>query len=197
MMKHSSPDKLVAFVGLIVLQVLVIIGIEIYILGKGHRTADELAIRNQIQKQANHRLEAEIGGLRKSQLKIKALFLRLNDAVYNPQASDRPEQTSGKFRARQDRQPEALPPAIKQLNEAGILARPERVPNGESAVVYEAGSSKLELHRLIPVLAEQENSNAFLFLDRLYLNRPLSVPPFSIDPTYLDARLSVRILSTR
>jgi hypothetical protein len=150
-----------------------------------------------MQEQANHRLEAEIGGLRKSQLKIKALFLRLDDAVYNPQVFDRPELPSGKLRVRQDRPPEALPPAIKQLNEAGILARPERVSNGESALVYEAGSSRLELHRLIPILAEQENSNAFLFLDRLYLSRPLSVPPFSIDPTYLDARLTVRILSTR
>jgi hypothetical protein len=197
-MKHSSPDKLISFVSLIVLQVLVIIGIETYILGNGHRSADGLAIQNQIQEQANHRLEAEIGGLRNSELKIKALFLRLNDAVYSPQAFDRiPEEASGKLRARQVRQPEALPPAIKQLNEAGILARPERVPNGESAEVYEAGSSKLELHRLIPVLAEQENSNAFLFLDRVYLSRPISIPPFSIDPTYLDMRLTVRILSAR
>jgi hypothetical protein len=46
-------------------------------------------------------------------------------------------------------------------------------------------------------LAEQENSNAFLFLDRVYLSRPISVPPFSIDPTYLDVRLTVRILSAR
>ena len=197
-MKPSSPDKLIGFVGLIALLVLVIIGIEAYILGNAHKSADELAMQNQIQEQANHRLEAEIGGLKISQLKIKALFLRLNDAVYNSQALDQiPEQASGKLRARQVRQPEELPPAIKQLNEAGILARPEGVPSGESAVVYQAGSSKLELHRLIPILAEQENSNAFLFLDRVYLSRPVSVPPFSIDPTYLETRLTVRILSAR
>ena len=197
-MKQSSPNHLIRFVGLIILQILVIIGVEIYFLGNGQRSADELAIKNRMQEQANHRLEAEVSGLRNSQSKIKALFLRLNDAVYSPQALDRvPEQASGRLRPRPARQPEELPPTIIQLTEAGILVHQARAPSGESAVVYEAGSSSLELHRLIPVLAEQENSNAFLFLDRVNLSRPVSVPPFSIDPTYLDARLTLRMLSAR
>lgn len=197
-MKNASLDRLIGFVGLIVLQVFGIIGVEVYFLGKGEKSVDEFAIKNRIQEQANNRLEAEIRGLKISQSKIKALFSRLNDAIYSPQAIDRtPGQAPGKPRSRAARQPEEPPSAIKQLTEAGIVARQERVPTGESAVKYEAGSSRLELHRLIPVLAEQENSNAFLFFDRVYLNRPVSVPPFSVDPTYLDMRLTLRILSGR
>ena len=197
-MKNSSLDELIWFVGLIVLQVFGIIGIEVYFLGGGQKSVDELALKNRIQEQANNRLEAEIRGLKISQSKIKALFSRLNDAVYSPQAIDRtPGQAPGKFRPQSARQLDELPPAIKPLTEAGIVARQERVPIGESAVAYEAGCSRLELHRLIPLLAEQENSNAFLFLDRVYLSRPVSVPPFSIDPTYLDMRLTLRILLAR
>ena len=40
------------------------------------------------------------------------------------------------------------------------------------SVSFEVGSNHLELHRLIPFLAEQENSNAFLFIDKLDLARP-------------------------
>lgn len=196
-MKNASLERLIGFVGLIVLQVFGLIGVEVYFLGKGEKSVDEFAIKNRIQEQANNRLEAEIRGLKTSQSKIKALFSRLNDAIYNPQAIDRsPGQAPGKPRSRAARQPEE-PSVIKQLTEAGIVARQEGLPTGESAVGYEAGSSRLELHRLIPVLAEQENSNAFLFFDRVYLNRPVSVPPFSVDPTYLDMRLTLRILSGR
>ena len=88
-MKNSSLDELIWFVGLIVLQVFGIIGIEVYLLGGGQKSVDELAFKNRIQEQANNRLEAEIRGLKISQSKIKALFSRLNDAVYSPQAIDR------------------------------------------------------------------------------------------------------------
>ena len=43
----------------------------------------------------------------------------------------------------------------------------------ETSVSFEVGSNHLELHRLVPFLAEQENSNAFLFVDKLDLVRPV------------------------
>jgi hypothetical protein len=61
--------------------------------------------------------------------------------------------------------------------------------------MFEAGSNNLELHRLLPFLAEQENSNAFLFLQRVDLARPAGVPAFSMNPTALETRLLIRVLS--
>ena len=55
--------------------------------------------------------------------------------------------------------------------------------------VLKSGSNHLELHRLLPLLAEQENSNAFLFIDKLDLTRPDEIPAFSTNPTGLQTRL--------
>ena len=65
----------------------------------------------------------------------------------------------------------------------------------ETSVSFEVGSNRLELHRLVPFLAEQENSNAFLFVDKLDLVRPLAIPSFSMNPAGLETRLLIRVLS--
>jgi hypothetical protein len=80
-MKNASLNEPLRFVGLILLQVFVIIGFEVYFLRNGQKSADDLATKNRIQDQANNRLKAEIQGLKISQAQIKALFFRLNDAV--------------------------------------------------------------------------------------------------------------------
>jgi hypothetical protein len=81
------------------------------------------------------------------------------------------------------------------MTEMGVVTQPARVPNGENAIIYIAGSSTLEFSRVISLLAELENSNAFLYFDKVVLNRPATVPAFSTAPTYLDGRFTVRLMS--
>jgi len=132
-------------------------------------------------------------GLKALQPHITAMFARLNDAVFNPRIT---EQTSGRPRLRPLNGFER-PSAIQAFADAGVVVQPGRSTLGESSAIFEAGSSRLEFQRLIALLAEQENSNAFLYLDRLLLSRPAAIPPFSELPTYIDARFSIRILATR
>ncbi|MEY2603892.1 MAG: hypothetical protein QOH31_1676, partial [Verrucomicrobiota bacterium] len=76
-----------------------------------------------------------------------------------------------------------------------VVTQPARVPNGETAAIYLAGSSTLEFSRVVSLIAELENSNAFLYFDKVALNRPAAVPAFSTAPTYLDGRFTLRLLS--
>ncbi|MBV9489856.1 MAG: hypothetical protein JO069_09055 [Verrucomicrobia bacterium] len=147
--------------------------------------------QNDLVDQANRRLAKEILELRASQSRIEAIYLRAKDSIVTPRAVSA---IANRSLPRPDETLEQAPGFIQQLNDSGIVTHLNRTPPGEMAQVYEGGASRLELHRFIPVLAEQENSNAFLFVDRLALNRPASVPPFSAEPTYLDARFTFRVL---
>jgi hypothetical protein len=89
------------------------------------------------------------------------------------------------------------PSAIQMIADAGVIVHPGKAIPGESSAIFEAGSSRLEFQRLIPLLAEQENSNAFLYFDRLLFSRPAATPPFSESATYIEARFSIRILAIR
>jgi hypothetical protein len=83
----------------------------------------------------------------------------------------------------------------KSLREYGLAVRP--VPEGrqETSIGFEVDSNDLELHRFVPLLAQQENSNAFLFVDKLDLVRPVGIPAFSMNPTGLETRLQIRVLT--
>jgi hypothetical protein len=89
------------------------------------------------------------------------------------------------------------PAGIAGFTQAGLIVQPVRVPNGEMSIIYEAGTASLEFHRLVPLLAEQENADLFLYFDRVLLSRPASIPPFSADPTYLETRLTIRMLTSK
>jgi hypothetical protein len=185
----------VAFLGGISCLVFGFISLEVFCVLQVTYSSNALLNQNLIRRQENERMRAEIQGLKALQPRISAMFVRLNDAVFNPRIKET-GQTSGRAHPRllngQER-----PSAIQAIVDAGVVVQPSRPTLGESSAIFEAGSSRLEFQRLIALLAEQENSNAFLYLDRLLLNRPAAIPPFSELPTYIEARFSIRILATR
>jgi hypothetical protein len=194
-MNFSTIHRQIGFFGGVGLLVIGFLSLELLCVVQANRWSDALLNENHVQRQENERMRAEIQGLKAIQPKISAMFVRLNDAVFNPRVTER-GQTSGLSRVRPPNGDER-PSAIQMIADAGVVVHPGRPIAGESSAVFEAGSSRLELERLISLLAEQENSNAFLYLDRLILSRPGATAPFSETPTYIEARFSIRILTTR
>jgi hypothetical protein len=190
----KSALHLLALLGFLI--VLLLAG-EIFFLARGWSDLEDLRLASQLQIQTNRRLEGEIDGLKLSQPRITALFARLNESVtrtsnqeLNRSSSNRPLTTS---RENVDQGPFV----ISRLTEMGVVSQPSRVPNGESAAIYIAGSSTLEFSRVVSLVAELENSDPFLYFDKIVLNRPDAVPAFSTAPTYLDSRFMVRLLSEK
>jgi hypothetical protein len=194
-MNFSTIHRQIGFLGGIGLLVIGFLSSELFCVVQTNKWSDAVLNQNLVQRQENERMQAEVQGLKAIQAKISAMFVRLNDAVFNPRVTDA-GQTSGRSRVRPLNGDER-PSAIQTIADAGVVVHPGRSIPGESSAVFEAGSSRLELQRLIPLLAEQENSNAFLYFDRLILSRPAATPPFSEAPTYIEARFSIRILTTR
>ena len=86
--------------------------------------------------------------------------------------------------------------AIQDFVKAGFAAVPGATRRHESTIVYELASDRLEFHRLVPLLAQEENSNVFLFLDHAELKRPAATEPFSMHPSALESRLRVRMFTS-
>jgi hypothetical protein len=182
------------FIALLSLGVGAILCLENALLQQGRRAVEELERQNALSEQGNRRLADEGKALQANRSRIEALYLRLKDSLAGlrvaPVGANRPG-------ARPEDPGEQGTRVIQQLNDAGVITQQGRTMPGEMAQIHEAGASRLELHRLIPLLTEQENSNAFLFVDRIVLTRPASVPPFSSEPTYLDARFTVRLMTSK
>jgi hypothetical protein len=154
---------------------------------------EELRQANQQLDAANSQMQRHIAELRSSAQKISATFTRLNDGIlrvagvegrlpapgHNPKSNAEYSDTK----------------VAKSLQEFGLVVKSFHEGHREMSISFEAGSNHMELHRLVPFLAEQENSDAFLFVDRLDLVRPLAIPSFSMNPTALETRLLVRVLS--
>ena len=168
---------------------------EIFFLVRGWSDLEALRVANQLQIQANGRLEAEIDGLKLSQPRINALFARLNESVARTRSLELSQSSTNRPPTANREAIEQEPFVISRLAEMGVVTQPSRVPNGEIATIYIAGFSTLEFTRAASLIAELENSNAFLYFDKVVLNRPAAVPAFSTAPTYLDGRLTVRLLS--
>ena len=79
----------------------------------------------------------------------------------------------------------------------GLAAVPSAVTRTEASSSYDLGSTRFEFHRLIPLIAQAENSNVLLFFDHLELVRPKTTEPFSLRPTALQARFTARIFTAR
>ncbi len=157
------------------------------------RTNDELRSANDQLDAANQQTERHISELRSSAETIAATFTRLNDGILRVSGNDGRLLVPG-------RNPKAGSDIAgnrieKSIQEYGLVIKPVDGTRHESSITFEAGSNRLELHRLLPFLAEQENSNAFLFLERVDLVRPAEIPAFSMNPTGLEVRLLVRVLS--
>ena len=188
----KSALHVVALLGFLV--VFLLTG-EVFFLVRGWSDLEDLRVANQLQIQANGRLEAEIDGLKLSQPRINALFARLNESVATTRSLELNQSSTNRSPAANREAIEQEPFVISRLAEMGVVTQPSRVPNGEIATIYIAGFSTLEFTRAASLIAELENSNAFLYFDKVVLNRPAAVPAFSTAPTYLDGRLTVRLLS--
>ena len=188
----KSALHIVALLGFLV--VLLLTG-EVFFLVRGWSDLEDLRVANQLQIQANGRLEAEIDGLKLSLPRIDALFARLNESVAKTRSLELNQSSTNRSPAANREAIEQEPFVISRLAEMGVVTQPSRVPNGEIATIYIAGFSTLEFTRAAALIAELENSNAFLYIDKVVLKRPAAVPAFSTAPTYLDGRFTVRLLS--
>jgi Type II secretion system (T2SS), protein M subtype b len=181
------------FFVVLALSVILLLGGEIFLLARSRSDLETLKLANQLQIETNNRLEAEIDGLKLSRARIVALFTRLNESIVKGKSSELGRNLSSRL-------PVAAPEGdqefsvIARMTEMGVVTQSARVPNGETATIYVGGSSNLEFTRLVSLIADLENANAFLYFDKLSLNRPAAVPAFSIRPTYLDCRFTVRML---
>jgi hypothetical protein len=188
----KSAPHTIALLGALVVFLL---AAEIFFLVRGWSDLEALRAANQLQIQANGRLEAEIDGLKLSQPRINALFARLNESVARRRSLELNQSSTNRPPTANREAIEQEPFVLSRLAEMGVVTQPSRVPNGEIATIYIAGFSTLEFTRAASLIAELENSNAFLYFDKVVLNRPAAVPAFSNAPTYLDGRFTVRLLS--
>jgi hypothetical protein len=179
---------------LLALAVILLLGGEIFLLTRSRFDLETMKLANQLQIEANNRLEAEINGLKLSRSRITALFTRLNESIVKGKSSELGRSTSSRLSAVVSDGDQELS-VITRMTEMGFVTQPARVPNRETATIYVGGSSTLEFTRLVSLIADLENSNAFLYFDKITLSRPTAVPAFSVRPTYLDCRFTVRMLS--
>jgi hypothetical protein len=174
-----------------------LLGLELNLLAKGRSAVRLLDQENRAQETANDHLAGETEGLRVSKARIEALYSRLSDTMIASRGASSLHTNSAPTAALTSESPSLEPAGIAGFTQAGLILQPVRVPNGEMSIIYEAGTASLEFHRLVPLLAEQENADLFLYFDRVLLSRPASIPPFSTDPTYLDMRLTIRMLTAK
>jgi hypothetical protein len=173
------------------------LGLELNLLAKGRSAVRLLDQENREQETANDHLAGETEGLRVSKARIEALYSRLSDTMIASRGASSLHINSAPTTPLNGETSSLEPAGIAGFTQAGLIVQPVRVPNGEMSIIYEAGTAGLEFHRLVPLLAEQENADLFLYFDRVLLSRPASIPPFSTDPTYLDTRLTIRMLTAK
>jgi hypothetical protein len=174
-----------------------LLGLELNLLTKGRAAVRLLDQENREQETANDHLAGETEGLRVSKARIEALYSRLSDTMIASRGASSLHINSAPTAPLNGETSSLEPPGIAGFTQAGLIVQPVRVPNGEMSIIYEAGTASLEFHRLVPLLAEQENADLFLYFDRVLLSRPASIPPFSTDPTYLDTRITIRMLTAK
>jgi hypothetical protein len=173
------------------------VGLELNLLGRGQMAVRSLEQENRRQATANDHLASEIEGLGVSKARIEALYSRLSDTMIASRSTSSLHINSTSTAPLNSETSSFESAGIAGFTQAGLIVQPVRVPNGEMSIIYEAGTASLEFHRLLPLLAEQENADLFLYLDKVLLSRPGSIPPFSTDPTYLDTRLTIRMLTAK
>lgn len=172
-----------------------LVGLELKLLADGWTEVELLGQENNHQETANNHLEGEIEGLRVSKARIEALYTRLSDTMIASRGASSLHINSTPTTPLTSDSSSLEAAGIEGFTQAGLIVQPVRVPNGEMSIIYEAGTASLEFHRLVPLLAEQENADLFMYFDKVLLSRPPNIPPFSTDPTYLDTRLTIRMLT--
>jgi hypothetical protein len=134
------------------------------------------------------RTKAHTEELRANEARLKILYARLKETAAVRSSGDLPLPES---RTKQT----AEPAVVKAFRQNGwrLISNPGEL--GNLSVTYAAQSDQLEFHRLVPFLAQEENSNSLMVVDSLTLRPPDLTPPFSTQPTALNAQLSLRILA--
>jgi hypothetical protein len=155
----KSAFHIVALLGFLVI---LLLGGEALLLVRGWFNLEDLKVANQLQTQANGRLEAEINGLKLSQARINALFTRLNESIARTKNSELNRSSTSRSLSANRETIDQEPFVISRMTEMGVVTQPSRVPSGETAAIYIAGSSTLEFSRAVSLIAELENSNAFV-----------------------------------
>jgi hypothetical protein len=178
---------------LLTISILALFGLEMYWLYGWHRSNEGLYIANVRRASQNALDQRKITDLKAAAVRINGLYLRLQEPGSAPQSMQQLPSLDGGV----VRQNVPEPVVIQDFLKAGFAAVPSRELRPESSCVYELGSNELEFHRLVPLLAQEENSNVFLFFDHLEFLRPKTTEPFSLHPTPLQARLTARTLSSR
>jgi hypothetical protein len=157
------------------------------------RGANEGLYLSNIRRAGQNWLDQrKITDLKATAYRINGLYLRLQDPIVGGQnVQQLPSLDHGGVR---QNSPE--PVAIQDLVKAGFAVVPGIKRRRESSVVFELASNQLEFHRVVPLFAQEENSNVFLFIDHLELLRPWTTGPFSEHPTALQSRLRVRMFTS-
>jgi hypothetical protein len=186
---RKNPSSAIA----LTVVLLVFVAIEGIYLGNSWRRNEESRKANDQLEAANSQIERHVAELRSATQKISAIFTRLNDGIVRVSGNEGRLPMPGRNSTSKPEYDDSK--VAKSFREYGLLVKSVQQSRHETSVSFEAGSNHLELHRLLPLLAEQENSNAFLFFDKLDLGRPAAIPAFSMNPTGLETRLLMRVLT--
>jgi hypothetical protein len=178
---------------IVIVGVLIILTGEVLWLWQLSRANSQLEQDNGRLRENLQRIKAHTDELRTNEPRIKAIYTRLNDAVVIRKAGDRLPSPGAAIRSQKTT---GEPPVIRAFRENGcdVVYSPNEL--GNLSVTYALGSTGIEFHRLVPLIAQEENSNSFLVVDSLELTRPEGTAPFSQKPTALNAHLVLRLLAT-
>ena len=171
--------------------ILLLLGAETYWLYRWHGSNEDLLLAN-IRRSGENLLDSrKMTELKAASVRINGLYLRLQDPVaFTPPNLQQRSLSVGNGVHQTE------PIVIQDFVKGGLAAVPSGVMRSEASVGYELGSTRLEFQRLVPLIAEAENSNVFLFLDHLELIRPKTTEPFSLRPTPLQTRFTARIFTS-
>lgn len=182
-MKTSRKQE-AATTGLVVLIILgIVLVIEAVVLFARWNTLSDLRVANAAKLQENLKEEAEIYTLTTFRPQIDATWVRLRESFIRPQGAGG---LPAGFTSRPGR--EALPLQLGSFDSAGFTIAPQTNEPG----VYDAGTDKLEWHRLLPLLGTFENSFVLVQADELRFTLPAAAAFFSPSPTALEFRARLR-----
>jgi hypothetical protein len=166
--------------------------VESYWIYSWHRSNEELYLANIRRANQNALDLRKIMDLRAAAVRINGLYLRLQDPLTSP--SQNMQQLPSLVSGIRQNAPE--PMVIQDFLKAGFATVPSTGMRPEASIGYELRSNQLEFHRLVPLIAQEENSNVFLFIDHLEFMRPKTTDPFSLRPVALQARLTARMFTS-
>jgi hypothetical protein len=191
------------------LSVVLFLAGEAVLLVRGRSYLEDLRLTDQLQIQANGRLEAEINGLKLSQPRIDALFARLNESVARTKNLELNRSSTNRSLLANREATDQEPFVISRLTEMGVVTQPARVPNGETAAIYLAGSSTLDLadETAIAMMVNRllkdpdskwtwkilKNKRPEEFNERLHMRSEVSGPSGSPIPVDMGARFTVNV----